>query len=113
MSPATLDIDTAPRPLVIGATGLEDIEQCLRVIVSTFIYSVPMDRAFAVGGKFLDAPSPVVIAHKIRDIADAIEKYEPRVEVTNIDYSAIEAADLMDGRLFPVITFRVKDGVEL
>lgn len=49
-------------PLVIGATGLDAVVQNIRMILTTFAYSVPLDRRFASHGGFIDAPAPVMAA---------------------------------------------------
>lgn len=124
----------APAPLVIGATGLEGLHQCLRIIVTTLIYSVPLDRGFAVTGSFIDAPLPYAVAQRLAELTEAIEKYEPRVkiislrlakhsEVRNRDSDQREERpltepdasldDLMEGRVFPVVRFELREGVVL
>lgn len=102
------------KPFVIGATGMADILQCLRVIVGTMVYSVPLDRGFANNGKLIDSPAPYGADLRLAELAEAITKYEPRVKVRNLALSAQGTAeDLMDGRIFPVVTFELAEGVEL
>jgi len=45
-------------PAIIGARGLDDVMQCIRYIVRTTVFSVPLDRGFAQTGTFIDAPVP-------------------------------------------------------
>ena len=97
-------------PLVIGATGLEAIAQNIRIIVMTLVWSVPLDRGFADSGSFIDAPTPYAVARKTAELTEAIEKYEPRVEVRNIRFQA-RPDDMMEGRVYPVITFSLREGV--
>ena len=68
-------------PLVIGATGLDAVVQNIRMILTTFAYSVPLDRRFASHGGAIDAPAPVMAALRIAELTDAIEEKEPRAEV--------------------------------
>lgn len=105
----------APAPLVIGATGLAGLQQCLRIIVTTLIYSVPLDRGFAVTGSFIDAPLPHAVAQHLADLTEAIEKYEPRVKIKSIGLTgpADKLEDLIEGRIFPTIRFELKNGVVL
>lgn len=104
---------TAPLPpLVIGATGLEALAQNIRIIVMTLVWSVPLDRAFADSGSFIDAPTPYAVARKTAELTHAIEKYEPRVQVQNIRFEA-RPGDMMEGRVYPVITFSLREGVAL
>ena len=72
-----VDFTTPLPPLVIGASGLEAIAQNIRVIVTTPAWSVPLDRAFAHAGAFIDAPTPYAVARKIAELTEAIEANEP------------------------------------
>lgn len=109
------ELIAAPAPVILGATGLEGLEQCLRIIVTTVVYSVPLDRAFAHTGSFVDAPMPYAVARRLADLIEAIEKYEPRVKVISLSLADEEASqdDLMDGRVFPVIRYELREGVTL
>jgi len=102
-------------PIVIGATGLEDIKQCMRMIVRTYVFSVPMDRRFAHTGSFIDAPLPHAAAAKLADLTEAMESHEPRIHVTSIRFvpQTPDATDAMDGRTWPVIRWRLREGVEI
>lgn len=108
----TLELAETSLPLTIGATGIAAIEQNIRIIVTTLAYSVAMDRGFAHVGAFIDAPTPYEVARRIADITDAIEAKEPRVAVERISLEP-SADEAMQGRLYPKITYRVKDGVTL
>lgn len=106
-------------PAIIGATGIEDINQCIRYIVLCVIYSCPMDRGFANKGTYIDAPIPHAVAMRIAELTEAIEQHEPRVRVVSIKLipagkQAQEAASAaMDGRTRPVIRYRLREGVSL
>lgn len=107
-----LELAETSLPLTIGATGIAAIEQNIRIIVTTLAYSVAMDRGFAHVGAFIDAPTPYEVARRIADITEAIEDKEPRVAVERISLEP-SADEAMQGRLYPKITYRVKDGVTL
>lgn len=108
-------LDTADATIEIGATGINSIMQNIRTIVMTRTHSVPLDRAFAHDGAFIDAPSPLAVARSIALLTSAIEQYEPRVSVVSIEYpSANNTANaIMNGQLYPKITFTLADGVSL
>ena len=91
-------------PLVIGATGLDAVVQNIRMILTTFAYSVPLDRRFASHGGSIDAPAPVM------ELTDAIEEKEPRAEVVSI---RLLRAETLDGQFRPVVTFKLREGVTL
>jgi phage baseplate assembly protein W len=105
-----ISVDNAP--IIIGASGLDDICQCLRCIARTVIFSVPLDRGFANSGSFVDSPAPHATAARVAELTEAIEKYEPRVKVSSIRFQtgAGSAEAAAEGRLTPVICFRIKEG---
>ena len=107
-----LELAEISMPLSIGATGIAALEQNIRIICTTLAYSVAMDRGFAHVGAFVDAPTPYDVARLIADITEAIEAKEPRVTVEHISLEP-SADEAMQGRLYPKITYRVKDGVTL
>ena len=107
-----LELAEISMPLSIGATGIAALEQNIRIICTTLAYSVAMDRGFAHVGAFVDAPTPYDVARLIADITEAIEAKEPRVSVERISLEP-SADEAMKGRLYPKVTYRVKDGVTL
>lgn len=102
-------------PIVIGATGLQEIEQNIRIIVLTTVFSVPMDRSFANTGSYIDSPLPQATAGRIAELIRAIEKYEPRVAVVSIRMQETRqtSQDLLDGKYCPVIKYRLRQGVSI
>lgn len=107
-----VDFTTLLPSLVIGATGLEAVAQNIRVIVLTLAYSVALDRGFTNTGAFIDAPTPYAVARKIAELTEAIEAKEPRAKVESIRF-APRSSDAMEGRVYPIITFSIRKGVEL
>ena len=110
-------IDYAPdfaSPLVIGAIGMDELRQNIRIILQTLQYSIPLVRSFAHKGKFIDAPNPLAAARLAGELSDAIEKLEPRVKVQSIEWKPTATAEgLKNGTLQPVVRFSLKKGVEL
>lgn len=106
-------------PIVIGATGLASIVQNIRMIVTTFAYSCPLDRGFASSGGFIDSPLPHQTAKRCAELTEAIERLEPRVKVRAINFRPADklpeylAQAAMDGRSYPVIKFATVKGVDL
>jgi phage baseplate assembly protein W len=99
-------------PAIIGARGMDDVMQCIRYIVRTTVFSVPLDRSFASDGSYIDAPVPHAVAARMAALTEAVERREPRVRVTSIRF-APRVEEALDGRLFPVIRFRLREGVKL
>jgi phage baseplate assembly protein W len=87
------------------ATTAEEIFQNVRTILATPVYSVPLDRAFGVNAELLDLPLPVAKAKLTAEIVQAIQKFEPRVEVTRISFTGEPIA----GRLQPTVRLRLKE----
>lgn len=98
--------------VIIGATGMEALLQNIRTIVLTSVYSVPLDRGFAHLNALIDSPSPAETIRLAGQLTEAIERYEPRISVERIVFRQTPSEG-MEGRLFPHITFRLKDGVSL
>lgn len=99
-------------PLVIGATGITEILQNVRVILTTLKTTVPLDRDFGVAGAVIDQPLPIARARMMADIVTEVEKQEPRVRVSSVSWSG-DSQTAMDGTMSPVVRVVLRDGVEL
>lgn len=98
--------------ITIGATGVSEIIQNVRMILSTIRGTVYLDRDFGLNPDLIDTPQ-LQAAFKYREeIISQIERYEPRVNVLEIDFTT-DKNDLMDGTLLPVVKFEIKTGVLL
>lgn len=94
------------------ASGLENIRNCLCAIAATRVGSVPLYRHFGTDWQWVDHPEPVAMARFRAELMEAIDKYEPRVEITSIAFK-VDKTRAMDGRLYPVVRFRLREGVTL
>jgi uncharacterized protein len=66
---------------------IEDINQCIYVILKTIQGTDPMNPAFGCGlYLYQDQPINIGLPNMIREIGSSIEKYEPRATITNITY---------------------------
>ena len=97
---------------IFGAVGLHDIRNCLKTIAATRVGSVPLYRHFGTDWEWIDRPEPYAMARYRADLMEAIDRYEPRVEVLSITFKKDKAA-AMDGKLCPVVRFKLHEGVEL
>ena len=88
----------------LPSTEAEEILQCIRTILCTPKWSVPLDRDFGVDFEALDKPLPVAQAKLSSEIVTAIKEHETRVEVTDITWEAQE-----DGVLMPTVTIDLAD----
>lgn len=99
----TQAVDFAPSSVV------DEIIQNVRTLLSTYVFSVPLDRTFGLSEDIVDRPvTPDVMAKLQGEIFDVIKKYEPRVTVTAIGL----IADERDSSIVrPHIEIEIKEGV--
>ena len=98
-----LDITNAIEDVIFfPASELEEIIQNVKTILTTTEGEVFLDRRFGIAGEFLDLPIPAIKTKLTARICDAVNKFEPRVKVTDVFYGG----DNLDGKLS--ITVRVK-----
>ncbi len=68
--------------------GLEDIAQCIRIILTTPKGSVPHRPQFGCDAwRYLDHPETQSLPHVIRECTDAVATWEPRATVTKVTAS--------------------------
>ena len=87
------------------SSQMEEILQNVRTILTTTIYTVPLDRTFGINPEMLDLPMPTAMAKLTAEIVAAVEKFEPRAQVTAVKFSG----DGMEGILKPSISLRIKE----
>lgn len=83
---------------------LEEIIQNIRTILTTRKGSVPLDREFGIDVGIIDQPVTRARAVLTANIINAVERYEPRVSVTEVTFSG----DGMEGEIYPVIKVAIK-----
>lgn len=68
-------------------TDLNDIGQCILMIVNTQKGSDPVNPLFGVDlMKWIDAPMNVMIPNLINEITRQVSTWEPRAEITKVTY---------------------------
>ena len=66
--------------------GINDIKQCIQLILTTPKGSVPLDPTFGCEiWKYIDAPLNKVRAYFIKEIVSAINLSEKRVNITSVE----------------------------
>lgn len=83
------------------ASEMEEIYQNVRTIVTTIKGTVPLDREFGISVDILDAPMNQQ-SRLIGEIAEAIEKFEPRTRLRRIEFTGNE-----NGELNPTLTLEI------
>lgn len=86
----------------------EEILQNIKMILSTPQFTVPLDRGFGLSQRFVDKPIPIAKTMGVSEVLDAIEKYEPRVEVLNVTFEE-GPEDGKHGKLVPKVEVKILD----
>jgi uncharacterized protein len=71
----------------LGATGLNEILQNVRVIINTRIGTVMLDRRFGLDFSFLDAPQNKAQLMMVQQMCQGLTMFEPRVTFAGIQFS--------------------------
>jgi phage baseplate assembly protein W len=98
---------------VSDAASLEKIAMSIRQILSTRIGSRVMDRDFGTELKdILFTPIDEISAARVRfAITDALQRWERRIQVTQVDVSIARAAEgVIDSEIFYLITATQQEG---
>lgn len=66
----------------------EDILRCLRNLILTPVGTVPLDRDFGIDQSILGLPIDVAQSLLAVEIIDKVERYEPRVSVSEVELTA-------------------------
>lgn len=101
----------------INATDLESIVfnedeevasvlQNIAVILTTPRGSVPLYRSFGLSQTFLDKPTPMARVTMIAEVRDAIEEWEPRATVLNIEFTE---SVTNPGLLIPTVEVEIRN----
>lgn len=90
-----------------GAVGINEIAQNIRMIITTPVGSVPLNREFGIDTDVIDLPLPIAQQKLTQEIFQAIRKYEPRVRVTKITFKQT-VDEMTNGILIPAVEFEVK-----
>lgn len=94
------DINLFPKSLE------EEVVQNVKMILVSPKYSVVLDRDFGTSHSQLDTPVNIAQPKLIMEIIDAIEKYEPRAEITKINFKVDESRA---GKLIPIVGVKIKN----
>ena len=87
------------------SSTVEEVIQNVRTIMTTTVYSVPLDRTFGINPDMLDLPIPAAMARLTAEIVAAVQRFEPRAAVTEVTF----AGDGADGILKPSVRLRIKE----
>lgn len=100
-----IDVTATLEEVDFLATGLKEIMQNIKTIVSTLKGTVPLDRSFGVNSDLIDMPMPKAQSRLTAEIVAAIEKYEPRCKVVKVTFTG----DGIDGILIPKVRVKIDE----
>lgn len=83
--------DWSPRLGVPGAVaqGAEDVEQCIRILLGTPRGSVPHHPELGCDlWRYLDLPVDRARPFVVREVVDAVQRWEPRAQLVGVTASA-------------------------
>jgi len=78
-------VTNAIEKITWGATGVDSILQCVKMIITTPIGSVPLDRGFGLDFNLLNGQVLDAITIFSNHVKDVVEKLEPRVSVIDVN----------------------------
>ena len=90
------------------ASQIEEILQNVAVLITTVEGTVPLDRRIGIPITFIDEPLQEGIIELTVFLLQAIQEYEPRVIVQEIDF-VNDADAAMDGKLIPSVKVVIPD----
>jgi uncharacterized protein len=96
----------------IGARGRDEIVQNIRMILTTIRGTLYLDRNFGLNPNLIDEPQLTAMVKYRDEIINQIEKYEPRVNVVEINFTT-NKNDAMNCALTPIVRIEIKNGVLL
>ena len=101
-------VDTIqPVAVEVGATGIRQLAQEIRTLLSTAKGSVPLDRDFGIDWSLVDMPTPEARSMYIAEVAAQIHKYIPRVRFKGIKFP--DTGDAIEGYVGVALTVEIKE----
>jgi phage baseplate assembly protein W len=100
-----VEVESLPGDIAYGLTGISEIMQNVRTILTTRRGTVPLDRNFGISFEFLDSPINITRAKAEQEIFQQLKKYEPRAILKQI----IWETDVMAGHILPSVRVEIKN----
>jgi phage baseplate assembly protein W len=96
-------IESLPANVIYGLTGIQEVMQNVRMILTTRRGTVPLNRDFGISFEFLDSPINITRAKAEQEIFLQIKKYEPRAILKQIMWET----DVVSGQILPTVKVEV------
>jgi phage baseplate assembly protein W len=100
-------IEGLPKNVTYGLTGVMEVMQNVRIILTTRRGTVPLDRDFGISFEFLDSPINTTRAKVEQEIFLQLKKYEPRAILKQIMWET----DVTSGQISPSVKVEVNRNV--
>jgi phage baseplate assembly protein W len=90
--------------------GLADVNQCIQIILTTSKGSDPLRPTFGADvWRYIDAPINAAIPEIVREVTEAILRWEPRVTLISINVTPVLGGDAQAGAHLNIwVTWRLK-----
>ncbi len=90
--------------------GLADVNQCIQIILTTSKGSDPLRPTFGADvWRYMDAPINAAIPQIVREVTEAILRWEPRVTLVSINVTSVLGGDAQAGAHLNIsVTWRLK-----
>jgi phage baseplate assembly protein W len=90
--------------------GIQDIDQCIAIILTTPRGSDPLRPTFGVDvWRYIDNPISIAIPSIVREVSAAIAMWEPRVNLQSVSVSpAVDASSQSGAHLNVAITWQLR-----
>jgi phage baseplate assembly protein W len=98
-----IKIESLPTNVTYGLTGISEIMQNVRTVLTTPRGTVPLDRDFGISFEFLDSPINITRAKAEQEIFLKLRKYEPRAILKQIMWET----DATSGQISPSVKVEV------
>ena len=98
-----ITLESLPSEIVFGTTGILEVMQNVRTVLTTPKGTQPLDREFGISFDFLDSPVLQTRAKAEQECFMAIKKYESRAVLKEIRWNA----DIHSGKFWPAVLIQV------
>jgi phage baseplate assembly protein W len=96
-------VESLAANVTYGLTGVVEVMQNVRTILTTRRGTVPLDRDFGISFEFLDSPINKTRAKAEQEIFLQLKKYEPRAILKQIKWDT----NVISGQISPTVKVEV------
>jgi phage baseplate assembly protein W len=96
-------VESIPATVTYGLTGIAEVMQNVRTLLTTRRGTVPLDRNFGISFDFLDSPVNRTRAQAEQELFLQIKKYEPRAVLKQIIWNT----NGVTGEIFPSVKVEI------